>query len=49
MSTEAAVRPVVFLGKDVLKTCSKFAGEHPCRSAILIKLLCKEHLRMAAS
>ena len=28
----------MFLGKDVLKTCSKFAGEHPCRSAISIKL-----------
>ena len=32
--------PEVFLGKGVLKTCSKFAGEHPCQSAILIKLLC---------
>ena len=30
----------VFLGKIVLKICSKFKGEHPCRSAILIKLLC---------
>ena len=28
----------VFLGKGVLKTCSKFTGEHPHRSAILIKL-----------
>ena len=32
--------PEVFLGKGVLKTCSKFAGEHQCQSAILIKLLC---------
>ena len=24
----------VFLGKRVLKICSKFTGEHPCRSAI---------------
>ena len=24
----------------VLKVCSKFTGEHPCRSAISIKLLC---------
>ena len=24
------------LKKDVLKICSKFTGEHPCRSAILI-------------
>ena len=31
--------PEVFLG-DFLKKCSKFTGEHPCRSVILIKLLC---------
>ena len=32
----------VFLGKCVLKICSKFTGEHPCQSAISIKvaLLC---------
>ena len=30
----------MFLGKGVLKICSKFTGEHPCRSAISIKLLC---------
>ena len=30
--------PKVFLGKGVLKICSKFTGEHPCRSAISIKL-----------
>ena len=28
----------VFLGKGALKICSKFAGEHPCRSVISIKL-----------
>ena len=28
----------VFLGKGVLKICSKFTGEHPYRSAISIKL-----------
>ena len=28
------------LGKAVLKICSKFTGEHPCQSAISIKLLC---------
>ena len=28
----------VFLRKGVLEICSKFAGEHPCRSAIPIKL-----------
>ena len=33
--------PEVFLGKFVLKVCSKLTGEHPCRSVILIKLLCK--------
>ena len=32
----------VFLGKGVLKIYSKFKGEHPCRSAISIKLLCKQ-------
>ena len=30
--------PGVFLGKAVLKICSKFTGEHPCRSVISIKL-----------
>ena len=30
--------PDVFLRKGVLKICSKFAGEHPCRSVISIKL-----------
>ena len=29
-----------FLEKGVLKICGKFTGEHPCRSAISIKLLC---------
>ena len=28
---------VLFLGKGVLKTCSKFTGEQPCWSAISIK------------
>ena len=32
--------PLVFFGKVVVKICSKFTGEHPCRSAISIKLLC---------
>ena len=32
--------PLVFFGKVVVKTWSKFTGEHPCRSAISIKLLC---------
>ena len=32
--------PEVFVGKGVLKIYSKFTGEHPCRSAISIKMLC---------
>ena len=28
----------VFLGKGVLKICSRFTGKHQCRSAISIKL-----------
>ena len=31
-------RPEVFLGKGILKICSKFTGEQPCRSVISIKL-----------
>ena len=30
----------VSLGKGVLNICSKFTGEHPCQSAISIKLIC---------
>ena len=33
-------RPEVFLEKGVLKIYGKFTGGHPCRSVILIKLLC---------
>ena len=28
----------MFLRKDILRICSKFTGEHPCRSVISIKL-----------
>ena len=28
----------MFLRKGVMKICSKFTGDHPCRSAISIKL-----------
>ena len=28
--------PEVFLGRDVLKICSKFTGEHPYRSVISV-------------
>ena len=30
--------PLVFLGKGVLKTCSKFTREHSCCITILVKL-----------
>ena len=30
----------MFLGKGVLKICSKFTGKHPCRSVTSIKFLC---------
>ena len=33
-------RPGLFLRKGILKICSRFTGEHPCRSVISIKLLC---------
>ena len=39
-SSFGSSHPEVFLGKGVLKKCSKFTGEHPCRSAISIKSLC---------
>ena len=35
-------RPEVFFGEGVLKICSKFTGEHPCRSVISIRLLCNK-------
>ena len=41
--------PGVFLGKDVLKICSNFTGEHPCQSAIWISCfaaLLKSHFGM---
>ena len=40
LSTFTSSHPEVFLIKGVLKICSKFTGEHPCRSAISITLLC---------
>ena len=30
----------LIVGKDVLKICSKFKGEHPCQSVMSMKLLC---------
>ena len=48
--------PEVFLGKGVLKICSKFTGEHPCRSMISCKFaryfqntFSQEHLQGAAT
>ena len=40
LSGNRSSRSEVFLVKGVLKMCSTFTGEHPCRSVILIKLLC---------
>ena len=37
-SYDRSSHPEVFLGKGVLKICSRFTGEHPCRSAISKKL-----------
>ena len=37
--TNRSSRPEVFLGKGILKICSKFTGEHSCRSLISTKLL----------
>ena len=34
----------MFSEKGVLKISSKFSGEHPCRSVVSIKLLCKATL-----
>ena len=36
----------VFLRKGVLKKCSKFTGEHQCRSAICFATLLKLHIGM---
>ena len=38
ISNNRSRHPEVFLGKGVLKICSKFTGEHPCRSAIVKQL-----------
>ena len=40
LTNDRSSRPDVFLGKDVLKICSKFTGEHPCK-ATLLKSHCK--------
>ena len=39
-TTARSSHPEVFFGKGVLKICSKYTVEHPCGSAISIKLLC---------
>ena len=41
-----SIRPEAFLGTGVLKICSKFTGEHPCRSVIAIATLLKSHFAM---
>ena len=37
-SSKIQIPPKLFWGKGVLKICSTFTVEHPCRSAISIKL-----------
>ena len=44
MSICGSSPPWVFLGKGVLKICSKLTGEHSCQSEISIKLLCNLHI-----
>ena len=38
MACTRSSHPAVFRGKDVMKICCKFTGEHPCQSVISIKL-----------
>ena len=38
VGNDRSSRPEVFLGKGVVKICSKLTGELPCQSVILIKL-----------
>ena len=40
VDTFSSSHQAMFLYKVVLKICSKFTGEYPCRSAISINLLC---------
>ena len=42
LSIHRSSSPEVFLGKSVLKICSKFTGEQTCRSVISIKLAASE-------
>ena len=37
VSNDRSSHPEVFLRKDVLKICSRFTEEHPCRSVISVK------------
>ena len=38
VTSNISSHPEVLLRKGVLKICTKFTGEHPCRSVISIKL-----------
>ena len=38
VTSNRSSHPEVLLRKGVLKICTKFTGEHPCRSVISIKL-----------
>ena len=46
ISTYRINHPEMFLGKGVLKICSKFTGENLCRSAISIKLQSKVEITL---
>ena len=39
----------VFLDKGVQKICSKFTGEHPCRSPVSFATLLKSHFGMGCN
>ena len=45
LTSDRSSHPGLFLGKVILKICSKFTVEHPCQSVISIKLLCLSILR----
>ena len=49
LQTFRSSRPEVFLGKGVLKICSRFTGEHPCRSAIFQSNFIEITLRQSCS
>ena len=49
ITTIRIIPPEVFLEEGVLKICSKFTGEHPCRSRVSIKSLCRFWTKLSTS